>query len=398
VYGVLRGAVPFSGRRAVDHSLLSRELVKRRLAIFAFLLLVFPLVKAATWFFSAPGHDGAFARELEAPPRVDVAARPPASAVTREEAPPEAPRVTPGPAPKPTEKRSTPPLSDTDNYVLFGVDRRADGKGAPLADTILVLVLDRASGHVGLVSVPRDAYVDLGAAGPGRINTVLQVAKRLGERPLEFGKRVIEDTLGLPIRHALALDLGVFERAVDALGGVTVNVPCPIRDRFLDSREPSGYRVLDVDPGEVHMDGVTAALYVRSRHGRSDFSRSRRQQAVLLGLRAGLESAGGAARLPEIWDEFESSVSTDLKRYQLFDLARRVLAAGPERLHGLVINHPHVRALRTERGQAVLELDAEAVEKALGSLFSAPRPGEPPKGAVCPPKDIALTVRRGAGT
>jgi LCP family protein required for cell wall assembly len=260
------------------------------------------------------------------------------------------------------------------------------------------LVLDPRSGHVGLVSVPRDAYVELGAAGKGRINTALQAAKRLGEPPLEFGKRVVGDTLALPIRHALALDLGVFERAVDALGGVTVHVPCALRDRFLDSRETTGYRFLDVDPGEVRMDGATAALYVRSRHGRSDFSRSRRQQAVLLGLRAELESAGGATRLPALWDEFESSVSTDLKRYQLFDLARRVLAAGPERLHGLVINHPHVRALRTDQGQAVLELDPDAVASALETLFSAPRPGLPPKGAACPAKDVAFTAARGAGS
>ncbi len=186
------------------------------------------------------------------------------------------------------------------------MDRRGDGKGALLADTIVVVVLDRRSGHVGLVSVPRDAYVELGAAGRGRINTALQVAKRLGEPPLEFGKRVVGDTLALPIRHALALDLGVFERAVDALGGVTVHVPCALRDRFLDSRDPTGYRFLDVDPGDVRMDGATAALYVRSRHGRSDFSRSRRQQAVLLGLRAELETAGGVTRLPDLWDEFEA--------------------------------------------------------------------------------------------
>jgi LCP family protein required for cell wall assembly len=373
--------------------------VKRRLAILALLsLFVVVGARASDWLLSAPGNHGALARELEAKTKTAKLSSAPLSVAKAHDSPVRAVVAEQPAALKPTENHRTPPLVDTDNYVLFGVDRRADGKGALLADTIVVLVLDPRSGHVGLVSVPRDAYVELGAAGRGRINTALQVAKRLGEPPLEFGKRVVGDTLALPIRHALALDLGVFERAVDAIGGVTVHVPCALRDRFLDSRDPSGYRFLDVDPGDVRMDGATAALYVRSRHGRSDFSRSRRQQAVLLGLRAELESAGGVTRLPALWDEFESSVSTDLKRYQLFDLARRVLAAGPERLHGLVINHPHVRALRTDQGQAVLELDAEAVASALGSLFSAPRPGEPAKGAACPAKDIALTAPHGAGS
>jgi LCP family protein required for cell wall assembly len=291
-----------------------------------------------------------------------------------------------------TRITATPPLENTDNYVLFGVDRRGDGKGAMLADTIIVIVLDRESGHVGLVSVPRDAYVEIGDAGFGRINTVLQVARHSGQDPLELGKRVVGDTLSLPIRHALALDLGVFERATDELGGVSVNVPCPIRDRFVDTREPSGYRWLDVDEGQVRMDGATAALYVRSRHGRSDFSRARRQQAVLLGLRAELESAGGLTRLPALWQEFEHSVQTDLRRYQLFDLARRILAAGPERLHGLVLNNPHVHALRTAEGGAVLELDAQAVGLALHGLFSAGPPGAA-GSKICPPKDAALSEK-----
>lgn len=359
--------------------------------------------QSASWLLGSPASRGALAQELE------VAATGATERVeSKHEVAPEASspsptsegrkaRQTATESPKSSEQRE-PSLVDTENFVLFGIDRRGDGKGALLADTIIVLVLDRRSEHVGLVSVPRDAYVELGSAGKGRINTALQVAKRLKEPPLTFGKRVVEDTLTLPIRHALALDLGVFERAVDALGGVTVQVPCPIRDRFLDSRDPTGYRLLDVDAGEVHMDGVTAALYVRSRHGRSDFSRARRQQAVLLGMKAELEKVGGLTKLPELWDEFENSVSTDLKRYQFFALARRVLAAGPERLHGLVINHPHVRALRTEQGQAVLELDTDAVSKALKTLFSAPPPGTPPKGARCPPKDIALTGARRAGS
>jgi hypothetical protein len=143
-----------------------------------------------------------------------------------------------------------------------------------------------------------------------------------------------------------------------------------------------------VDAGEVRLDGRTAALYIRSRHGRSDFSRARRQQAVLLALRAELESAGGLTRLPALWEVFEDSVRTDLRRYQLFDLARRVLAAGPERTHGLVLGHPHVTPLRTPEGWSVLQLEPEAVAQALGKLFSAGLPGTP--GGACPPKDVAL--------
>ena len=360
---------------------------KRSIIAATTILLALAAFRAGAWLHAAPAREPEF-MQVRAPVQPTVA--PPAPQAARPEPAPSA-SVS---APPRVVKVATPALENTDNYLLFGVDRRADGKGAMLADTIIVLVLDRKSGHVGLVSVPRDAYVDVGDGSFGRINTVMQVARRSGKDPLELGKRVVGDTLALPIRHALALDLSVFERAVDELGGVTLNVPCPIRDRFVDTREPDGYRWLDLDAGEARLDGRTAALYVRSRHGRSDFSRARRQQAVLLGMRAELESAGGLTRLPSLWEVFERSVHTDLRRYQLFDLARRVLGAGPERLHGLVLNHPHVRPLRTEDGSAVLELDPEAVSKALAELFSAGLPGAP--AGPCPPKDVALGAEKSA--
>ena len=85
----------------------------------------------------------------------------------------------------------------------------------------------------------RDLWVEIPGHGEDRINTVMNVAQRSGEDLLELLGRVVENTPGLPIAHALAIDIGVFERAVDALGGVTVDVPCPIIDRFIP-RDPTG--------------------------------------------------------------------------------------------------------------------------------------------------------------
>jgi anionic cell wall polymer biosynthesis LytR-Cps2A-Psr (LCP) family protein len=201
--------------------------------------------------------------------------------------------------------------------------------------------------------------------------------------------RVVEDTLKLPIEHAIALDLGVFERAVDAVGGVDVDVPCPIRDNFVDGRVEGGRRLLDVDAGRQHLDGVTAAMYARSRHGRSDFHRARRQQAILLGVKQAL-SGLGALKLPELWSAFESSVETDLRRIELLALGRRAVSLDPGHLHGLILGHDHVHGFRTDEGKSVLLPNYEAIDTSLGKLFSAPSPGIPPALAKCEPKDAAL--------
>jgi LCP family protein required for cell wall assembly len=296
-----------------------------------------------------------------------------------------------------TEKRATPPFRNTINCLLIGLDRRPGTGGGGRTDTLIIAVIDRGSDHVGLISVPRDLYVMIPDVGPGRINAVNSLSYRAGRDGTEALKRVIEDTLAIPIHHTIAVDLGLFERAVDAVGGVTVDVPCPIVDNFIDPREATGRRLLDVRAGRQHMDGITAAMYVRSRHGRSDWDRARRQQAVLLGLRARLMSLGGLARLPTLWDQFGESVQTDMSRLDLFQLARRLLQADPAHLHGMVIGHQQTEHWTTPEGSWVLLPRFDEIDRALDGLFSAASPGAMPEGTRCAAADVALTrPERGA--
>jgi len=337
---------------------------------------------ACAWLWAAP-YRAPTPSVAAAPARFEAAA-----IAEPAPAPSSSSRATPK-APLEVEKHRTPPLRNTRNFLIIGLDRRPDGTGPALADSLVVVVLDERSEHVGLISIPRDLYVDIPEGGTDRVNTVYQVAKRTKREPLELMSRVVADTLKLPIEHALALDLGVFERAVDAVGGVDVSVPCPIRDNFVDMRAEGGRRMLDLDAGERHLDGLTAAMYVRSRHGRSDFHRARRQQAVLLGVQRALAGVG-VLKLPELWEAFESSVESDMRRIQLLALARRALKLDASHLHGLVIGHDHVQGLRTPEGKSVLLPNYEAIDASLTKLFSADSPGVRPKLAVCEPKDAAL--------
>src|SRR4051812_29839230 len=361
----------------------------RRLAIIA-TAVVFA-VGSAWHFLSARPYRRALLTPVRPSQSVKSAvftAPPPAPSV-----PSASPAPSSGGAPAPIAAASvdTPPFEYTDNYMLVGLDRRPFGGGAGLADTILVAVFDEPNNALGLVSIPRDLWVDIPGHDPDRINTVMNVARRAGEDPLALLSRVIENTLGLPVAHSVAIDIGVLERAVDALGGVTIDVKCPIVDRFIDPRDPTGYRKLDLPAGAAHLDGVTAAMYARSRHGRSDFSRARRQQAILLAMRRELAKPRTLLRLPALFGQFEDSLETDLRRVDVLSLSERLLHVKPEHLHGLVLGVPQVSGMRAAGGRAVLTPNRAAIDTALNQLFSAPLPGLEQPGSACPKADVALS-------
>lgn len=360
----------------------------RRLRWIVLVLVVMVLGAGAARWLGARPYRRPVAARLPPAASIAVLARPPGSSEPPAlPTPAEPSAVLPA---APAEPSSTPPFEYTDNYLLVGLDRRPFGGGAGLADTILIAVFDGPNDALGLISVPRDLWVEIPEHGEERINTVMNVARRSGEDPLALLGRVVENTLGLPIAHSVAIDIGVLERAVDALGGISVDVPCAIVDRFLDPRDPSGYRKLDLAAGSAHVDGVTAAMYARSRHGRSDFSRARRQQAILVGMRRELGRPQNLLRLPKLLGELEDSLETDLRRIDLLALSQRLLRVKPANLHGLVLGAEQMSAMRAPGGKAVLRANQAAVNDALGRLFSTPAPGLPEKGSICPRADIAL--------
>jgi LCP family protein required for cell wall assembly len=288
--------------------------------------------------------------------------------------------------------RATPPRREASEeapspgirrYALVGVDRRADGKGPALADTILVLVVDEENERAGVLSVPRDLYVEVPGRGPDRINTVLTQARRAGVDPIGLLGEVLAGTFGWQVDQGVIVDLGVFERAVDAVGGVSIVAPCAVRDRFLDSRAPGGRRLLDIAPGPRRLDGATASMYVRSRRGGADWTRARRQQAVLLALRSRL-SGTGLARLPALWTELEASITTNMRRIDLLRLARTLVSLPPKGLHGVVIGRRETEDYRTPEGRLVLVARSDALHRAVDGLFDAPPPGTRPEKARCP--------------
>ena len=176
------------------------------------------------------------------------------------------------------------------NFLVVGSDSRAGadpsdpdfanvgGEGdvqGRRSDTLIVVNVEKSTGIISLMSVPRDLWVTIGdSENTERIN----VAYREGAAVVV---RTINRALGIPIHHYLEIDFQGFKQLVDAVGGVTVCVEYPTRDRNTG---------LYIRPGCKNLDGVDSLAYARSRFfeekvdgqwrmdGTSDIGRGKRQR------------------------------------------------------------------------------------------------------------------------
>ncbi|OGJ73643.1 hypothetical protein A3G69_05505 [Candidatus Peribacteria bacterium RIFCSPLOWO2_12_FULL_53_10] len=181
------------------------------------------------------------------------------------------------------------------NILLFGQgDSSHDGKD--LTDTIMVASIDPTKTQsVVVVSLPRDLYfLATDKMGKGRINSLYRDYKgylrgkgmetaeaskeAMREVALELGK-----TLGIPMHGAIKVDFEGFVDAVDILGGIDVTVPEDIVDTEYPD-ENYGFETFSLGSGPQHLDGATALKYARSRHSSSYFSRSARQQQIIVAM------------------------------------------------------------------------------------------------------------------
>ncbi|CAN5622433.1 hypothetical protein BH23PAT2_BH23PAT2_07480 [soil metagenome] len=205
------------------------------------------------------------------------------------------------------------------NVLLLGQD-----EAASLTDTIIIASMDPIHKEAALVSIPRDLYVEREGLGSMKITEVFSRTKsqaiyeQASERQAEFrGYRAIEETVseitGIPMHYYASIDFDGFRRAIDTVGGVTIDVEEPLYDvMHIDG---IGRYILDVNEGQQEFDGLRALSYVRSRKTspRGDFDRSERQRELLISLKDKVLSAGtlgNPARLNALFNDFADNVQT----------------------------------------------------------------------------------------
>ncbi|MGQ9766732.1 MAG: LCP family glycopolymer transferase [Anaerolineae bacterium] len=294
----------------------------------------------------------------------------PVPSVTRTSTATPSPTNTFTPSPTPAPKT----IRDTDNILILGMDQRP-GEGVWRTDTIMVAAIDYQANRVGVISIPRDLWVEIPGYGMGRINQADfqgEFQKYPGGGPA-LAAKVIEDNLGIPTQHWVRLQLEALPELVDALGGVTVTLDCPLHELTPDPANPDVYLSFDLPAGQVFLDGEAAAKFARYRYATSDFARARRQQQLIWAIREQALRVDAIPKIPQLWRALADTFKTDLSLLDVIRLARLGAKLDSSQVHGLVFSNKAIRQAVVGGGAQVLQIaDRRELEYELDNLFAAP--------------------------
>src|ERR1700737_3801634 len=235
-------------------------------------------------------------------------------------------------------QRTTAPFT----VLLLGSDDDAKFPPDRLNTQSMILVrVDPTARQATMLSIPRDLWVPIPNQGVGKISTAYQLGGA------QAAIAAVESNFGVHVDQYVWMGLNGLVKLVDQLGGGNVIVTNPVMDDFYPWDIAPGnyawdyYRVA-VLPGAVHLDGVHALQYVRSRHGdlRGDFARSERQQQLLMAIKAKAEH-WNVANLPNLATAMNGEIKTSIG----VDRLRALLAISNyfdgSNIHRLVLLPPY---------------------------------------------------------
>ena len=223
-------------------------------------------------------------------------------------------------------------LSSPTTILLLGTDHATGRGGAGRSadqhsDSITLLHTDPGRHRLVYLSVPRDLQTSVPGYGDQKINAAMQ----LGGPKLAV--QTLDALLGsaLPVNHVVIVDFNQFEKLIDAVGGITVNVPENILSNRFDCPYPTQQRCLQwkgwrFHKGPTHLTGHQALILSRVRENQldpswTDFDRQHVQQLVEQATLSKLSSPSLFFSLPFNGSSLMKPIATDLSTWKLMQLA-----------------------------------------------------------------------------
>lgn len=228
-------------------------------------------------------------------------------------------------------------LTKPQTILLLGVDVVYSGdrrhSKADLAsfqgrsDTIMMARFDPKTNSFSVLSIPRDTNVSVPGYGHQKING----ANALGGESLAI--RTVQALTGVPIEHFVVLNVHGLVELVDALGGITVQIP-----KKMKYRDRTAKLNINLSPGPYTLNGSEAMGFVRFRHDAlGDIGRVQRQEIFIRAVMDKAMSPASWAKVPELLKLAQKHVKTDLTVPEIMQILSFVRSVPKSNQHMIML-------------------------------------------------------------
>ena len=241
------------------------------------------------------------------------------------------------------------------NVLVIGIDAAPENTYLGRSDTIILTTAQPLKPYFGMLSIPRDLWVDIPGVGKNRINTANIYAEldKPGTGPYAL-LDTIQQNFGIDVDYYVRIRFAGFEHIVEAMDGVVVELDRPM----------SGY------PAGAHrLDGQGALAFVRDRSGTDDFYRMARGQLFIKAVLKQIANPRQLKYLPSVVRATTETIDSNVPIWHWPRLIFTILRVGSDDIDNHVITRDLVNPFTTEDGAQVLAPDWGKIEPLLTEIF-----------------------------
>lgn len=241
------------------------------------------------------------------------------------------------------------------NILLLGTDDAPERGAVGRTDTIILTTVVPLAPYVGMLSIPRDLWVNIPGVGEQRINTAYFFAESgvPGTGP-QAAMQTIHENFGVPVRYYAVVHMQGLVSAVDALGGVDLRL-----------EESMG----GLPAGSHHLDGTEALMFVRDRSTSDDFSRMQQTQILIVALIGKALQPTSWRALPQLAYSLLTLIDTNIPFWQWPRLVVALLRSIFTGVEGQAIHRDMVTPFQTSAGAQVLAPNWDLIRPLLKDMF-----------------------------
>lgn len=204
---------------------------------------------------------------------------------------------------------------DPISILVLGLDD--DDKrnlGSARTDSMLLLSVNPQTEDINITSIPRDTYTQINSKdynGKDKINAAFAYGG------IDSTIDAVENLVDVPINYYVTVDFQAFEKIVDELGGVDIDVPFTLTEQ-----NAQGKKVVNLKKGHHTLSGEEALAFARTRYIDNDVERGKRQQQVFEAIAKKAMSMGSIAKYKGLLEALDGHIQTDMPSDRILSVAQ----------------------------------------------------------------------------